>query len=453
MGNKINIAYTVTPTAVVFMYDQKTFTVNKGDERYTEVRNAIREEDFDAIPRLLDIKGRLISESNGGIYLMNGMLRCDKYEIPALLATRIIGMFQEGFSIKPLTLFLENLMSNPNESGTIVEDLYGFIEKSNLPITADGHFLAYKTVRTDFTDIYTGKMDNSIGTIVEMERSKCDFNRDRTCSSGLHFCSESYLGHYGTRSSSQVVIVKVNPRDVTSIPSDYNDAKGRACRYEVVEAISWDQLITPLFTSDHSDPVEDEHADSVLTDARWELRNGNDGSLVNSFSTRQGARDARSGNAGLYIVDTNTGEVVAGQAPVSNPDSVDGEHRWEIRRTKDNTLVDTFSSRALARNEYTRLNFDYANNDPMYIWDTVNLSVDYGIRDWTLDREDEEEPEYEPPAKTNPSAVLNERLVREIRKILDGGHYESINELALMYGVSERTIRRIRDRESWTHVV
>ena len=31
------------------------------------------------------------------------------------------------------------------------------------------------------------------------------------------------------------MIVKVNPKDVTSIPSDYNFAKGRCCRYEVVE--------------------------------------------------------------------------------------------------------------------------------------------------------------------------------------------------------------------------
>jgi hypothetical protein len=30
------------------------------------------------------------------------------------------------------------------------------------------------------------------------------------------------------------VIVKINPRDVVSIPTDYNNAKGRACRYEVI---------------------------------------------------------------------------------------------------------------------------------------------------------------------------------------------------------------------------
>jgi hypothetical protein len=37
------------------------------------------------------------------------------------------------------------------------------------------------------------------------------------------------------------VIVKINPRDVVSIPTDYNDSKGRACRYEVVDEIDKDK--------------------------------------------------------------------------------------------------------------------------------------------------------------------------------------------------------------------
>ena len=41
----------------------------------------------------------------------------------------------------------------------------------------------------------------------------------------------SYLNHFG---GERTVIVKINPRDVVSIPTDYNEAKGRACRYEVI---------------------------------------------------------------------------------------------------------------------------------------------------------------------------------------------------------------------------
>jgi hypothetical protein len=74
-------------------------------------------------------------------------------------------------------------------------------------------------------------MDNSVGKIVDMERNKVDDNKDQTCSTGLHFCGQSYLSHFG---GERVVIVKVHPADVVSIPSDYNGAKGRACRYEVI---------------------------------------------------------------------------------------------------------------------------------------------------------------------------------------------------------------------------
>jgi hypothetical protein len=147
-------------------------------------------------------------------------------------------MLTEDFPIEPLVLFMENLMSNPSKRA--VDELYGFLEKNSLPITPEGHFLAYKKIRDDYKDIYSGTMDNSVGQVLEMERNGVDDDKDRTCSSGLHFCSESYLPHFGTGHGNRVVILKINPRDVVSIPSDYNNAKGRACRYEVIGELNVD---------------------------------------------------------------------------------------------------------------------------------------------------------------------------------------------------------------------
>jgi hypothetical protein len=79
-------------------------------------------------------------------------------------------------------------MENP--SYRAVNELYGFLEKNRLPITPDGHFLAYKKVRDDYKDIHSGTMDNSVGKIVEMERNQVNDDKNQTCSSGLHFCSE-----------------------------------------------------------------------------------------------------------------------------------------------------------------------------------------------------------------------------------------------------------------------
>jgi hypothetical protein len=325
-------------------------------------------------------------------------------------------MFRKNLPVKSLTLFLENLMQNPNESGTITEELYEFLEKCNLPITTDGHFLAYKMVSKDFMDLYTGTMDNSVGQVIEMPREKCDFNRGRTCSTGLHFCSEGYLGHYGTRDSSQVVVVKVNPRDVTSIPDDYNNAKGRACRYEIVDAIEWDATIDSLFTEDYSDFPEEDLED-LFDEESW---NGDDD-----------------------VFDWDDTE-----ASDEIPFAYDQFYRWEVRDSETDEMVDAVTTRQQARD--LRNSFG-ANQIYYYIWDTMNDEVVAGVRknEGSLEVEPDEEEEE---VVVNGTAKLNDALVHQIKKVLARRNYNSIASLARYYGVSERTIRRIRDGESWTHV-
>jgi hypothetical protein len=172
----------------------------------------------------------------------------------------MISMLQEGFDVTPMANFMENLFSNPSKRA--VDELYGFLEKNSLPITPQGHFLAYKRVRANYTDCHTGTMDNSVGRVVEMERNAVDDDKDRTCSAGLHFCSHSYLGHF---SGDRVVIVKINPRDVVSIPSDYNDSKGRACRYEVIGEVG----NNPDDGTEFTKPVQS-NANSVTVEDTWE---------------------------------------------------------------------------------------------------------------------------------------------------------------------------------------
>lgn len=153
-------------------------------------------------------------------------------EVRNSLTEHMLEMLEEGFDLAPMSKFLSNLMQNP--SMRAVNELYGFLEKGNLPITPDGCFLAYKAVRPNFKDIYTGTIDNSVGQQVSMARNAVDEDKDRTCSYGLHFCSVDYLRHFAQRDG-HVMILKINPRDVVSIPADYRDTKGRTCAYEVVD--------------------------------------------------------------------------------------------------------------------------------------------------------------------------------------------------------------------------
>jgi hypothetical protein len=67
-----------------------------------------------------------------------------------------------------------------------------------------------------------------------MPRNGVDEDKERTCSYGLHFCSIKYLPHFSDSDGGKTMIVKINPKDVVAIPADYNNTKGRTCRYEVV---------------------------------------------------------------------------------------------------------------------------------------------------------------------------------------------------------------------------
>lgn len=214
---------------VVVVINNTPHTISKTHITYQKVIDAIKAGDWDTVKEVIEPRKVVLNYGAGNVSVQGDKLFWKGREMHNALTTRMIQMLQDGFPIEPMVKFMENLMSNPSKRA--VDELFGFLEKNNLPITPDGHFLAYKKVREDYKDCHTGTMDNSVGQVVEMERNEVDDNKDRTCSSGLHFCSQNYLNHF---SGAHTMILKINPRDVVSIPSDYNDSKGRACRYEVI---------------------------------------------------------------------------------------------------------------------------------------------------------------------------------------------------------------------------
>jgi hypothetical protein len=173
-----------------------------------------------------------IAKAVGVEFKEDGMILMDGESVSDALVVRYRFMIENDFPLEGFKLFVQNLAQNPSKDSR--KDLYGFLEACTLPITEDGHFLAYKRVNRDYTDCYTGTVDNHVGKTVEMPREKVNSNRNETCSTGLHVCSRNYLGHY---SGNRVVVVKVNPKDVVSVPVDYNNAKMRVCRYEVISEL------------------------------------------------------------------------------------------------------------------------------------------------------------------------------------------------------------------------
>ena len=259
--------YLIQGNNIVIVIGNKSHTISKTHITYTKVLEAIKAQDWDLIPDIIEPKKVVLNYGQGNVSIQGDTFFWKGQEMHNALTSRMVQMLTEDFPIEPLVLFVENLMDNPSRRA--VQELYGFLEKNSLPITPDGHFLAYKKVRDDYKDIHSGTMDNSVGQIVEMERNAVDDDKDRTCSTGLHFCSESYLPHFGTGPGNRVVILKINPRDVVSIPSDYNDSKGRACRYEVIDELEVDagdaftapvQVTANDYDTDIEDILEDVEA-------------------------------------------------------------------------------------------------------------------------------------------------------------------------------------------------
>jgi hypothetical protein len=224
-------AYQIQGNRITIVVNNRPYTLAEGQLGYDDLRKAIKEKDWAKVPNLVSPKKVIVEYTNGGnITIQEGGVLCYKnVALNSGLTTRIMKMRKEGFDIQPMVNFLENVMLNPSTDSQT--ELFEFLDKNDLPITPDGHFLAYKKVRQDYKDCHSGKISNKVGDKPSMSRESVDADRRNECSVGLHFCSYSYLKNFG---GDRVMILKINPADVVSIPNDYDRAKGRCWQYEVI---------------------------------------------------------------------------------------------------------------------------------------------------------------------------------------------------------------------------
>lgn len=251
----------VRQDSMTLMHDGKTWTVTRDTHpKFDAIKDALRRGDYDAIPPMLDLQTQVeeglrdsdVGDDKYDVTVENGVVYYGGEPLHGTVTRRIIEMLRDGFDIGYMKLFLKNLMANPSKRA--VDELYDFLEQCNLPITQDGCFLAYKKVNENYRDIHSNTFDNSIGAVCEMPRNRVDEDKNRTCSAGLHFCSQEYLPHFGNGRNSRVVLVKINPEHVVAIPADYNNSKGRTCRYEVVDDVTESVGgVTSFFTPDYAD--------------------------------------------------------------------------------------------------------------------------------------------------------------------------------------------------------
>lgn len=232
---------------------KETFTVAKDHPNFDQILKMVQKEknpSYQEVADLVDIKKAAAAglEFEGVTARLTEheelVLSIDGKEVRVLstpLCKRLVAMLKERdsalrtASYRSFARFIKNMYQNPSYKS--VEQLYGFLDANDLPITQNGTFLAYKKVRHDYLDIHSHTMSNAVGQVVEMPRNEVEDDPSKTCSVGLHVCSYDYLEHYSESELDRIVICEVNPADVVSVPTDYHNAKMRTCKYTVIDEV------------------------------------------------------------------------------------------------------------------------------------------------------------------------------------------------------------------------
>ena len=243
-----NPSIIVTSRSISVIFDgEKPRSITSDSPNFKKCLENIKARNWSALKENIDIEScvkNYVSQS-GDVRISNGQIYYLGEIVANTITDRIIGFMREGMPFEPLVRFLENLMKNPSFRAR--KELYSFLETESLPVTEDGHFLAYKAVRQDYYDIYSGTVYNGIGSVVSMPRFNVDDNCNNGCSSGLHAGSLSYVENYGGQHSRKI-IVKINPADVVSVPSE-DHRKLRTCKYKVVSEFKG-EFNRPLYTEE-----------------------------------------------------------------------------------------------------------------------------------------------------------------------------------------------------------
>lgn len=266
------MTYIINQTSIILFINNESIRVEKTDRRYPKIIKSFtlpKEEQEDAINQILYPTDFTLESIDNveGFEIVEDQVYYNGEALPPVLSQKVQSIVTDDLPLEHFTKFWNNLQDNP--SSTSVNELMEFLEYKELPITEDGYFLAYKGVSEDYYSVHgnpttvvikgdvtsSGRILNEIGCQIEVKRRNVDDNRNHHCSYGLHVGSLDYAKSFGAR----VVVVKVNPRDVVSVPSDYNCQKCRVSAYEVVSDYEY-EITSSVTDEDGNDTLVPNYA-------------------------------------------------------------------------------------------------------------------------------------------------------------------------------------------------
>lgn len=262
-----NMKYIINENGIVLFMNGQPQKVHRDDAKYAAIIAALRlplaDQDKAIEEVFIEADVNASMEEEGFKIDGDDVLYLGE-PLPAPLAIKVRSLMRENLPVNLLVKFWENLKLNPSYSS--VTELYDFLSYKELPITEDGCFIAYRGLQEDYYSVSgnlstkvlegvvnsKGQIYNGVGETIVIARNSCDDDRSRTCSYGIHAGSHDYAKNW---SRGKLVAVKINPKDVVSVPRDYHCQKLRCCAYTVVAEIT--EEILRAATDSKGNPLQD----------------------------------------------------------------------------------------------------------------------------------------------------------------------------------------------------
>lgn len=244
-AKKMSFIFTHNGTMTVLVKrSNKSYTIPPNHANYTALKECIASDNDIEFEKLADVPSYVVQFSSGKVKVVDGTVYYNDQPINTQVAMRILQLMEAKLPCDSMINFLEKLMQNPSKHS--VDELFSFLEHQGMPIDEDGDFYAYKRVNQDFTDCYSSRFLNTVGSRMSIARNTVDDDWRLDCSSGFHVGCMEYVRDF--HREGRIVIVKVNPKDVVSVPTN-EVTKCRVCEYVVVSEYTGDLVESPVYSS------------------------------------------------------------------------------------------------------------------------------------------------------------------------------------------------------------
>ena len=198
--------------------------------------------------KLLEIGTVIEDWSEGDFEFRGGYLYYEDEQVASQPTDRIIQLIKNGWDHKPMLAYLDRLYQNV--SNRAVMESYNWCSHKGLPITPEGHLVGYKGVGVysgadkldkmgrpltdgDLVDKWSSSFRNNVADEVSMNRRRVSDNCSEGCAAGLHVGTYDYASSWAG-SDGKVILVRFDPADIVSVPTDCEFQKMRVSGYTVI---------------------------------------------------------------------------------------------------------------------------------------------------------------------------------------------------------------------------